>query len=98
VKKLLVAAVPIPNHKFSSGTILSGQYLLEDVLIARPADQGEGEDEHISTPVAERPQPAVILLACIQTNNFRQKTEEMDTLVDNLMSPTPHLPCPRGPS
>lgn len=42
------------------------QYLLQDILIACPADQREGEDEDISTPVAERPQPAVILLTCTQ--------------------------------
>jgi len=49
--------------KSSSGSI---QYLLQDILIACPADQREGEDEHIRTPVAKRPQSAVILLTCTQ--------------------------------
>ena len=63
----LNCAIPrVSNYiqiKSSSGSI---HYLLQDILIACPADQREGEDEHIHTPVAKRPQSAVILLTCIQ--------------------------------
>jgi len=47
--------------KSSSGII----HYLQDILIAFPAEQ-RGEDEHIHTPVAKRPQSVVILLTCIQ--------------------------------
>lgn len=40
--------------------------LLVNILIACSAGEGEGQDEHISSPEAQpqRPQPAVILLTC----------------------------------
>lgn len=66
-QELSITVVPIPNwFEFIIFVRNYSHYLLQDILIARPADQGEGEDEHISPSVAERPQSAVILLTCIQ--------------------------------
>lgn len=51
-----------PPEKAHVDLITNSPYLLKNILIARPADQGKSEHEHICAPVAEWPQPAVVLL------------------------------------
>jgi hypothetical protein len=51
-----------PHKNFRLYWILSA-YLLQNILIARPADQGESQHEQVCAPVTQWPQPAVILLS-----------------------------------
>jgi hypothetical protein len=50
-----------PHRNFRPSWILSA-YLLKNILITRPADQGESQHEQVCAPVTQWPQPAVILL------------------------------------
>ena len=77
--------------KSSSGII---RYLLQDILIAFPAEQ-RGEDEHIHTPVAKRPQSAVILLTCIQgqaESMIRRRKRKKNTWVVISITELPQSP------